>query len=91
MSRIYNPVSMNDAKPILKQSHYGEELELQTMVRQAVGEGDEEYVSVTAPTNLPSGYELIVDIMDGSFWTVQVVRTSTISVRRSYVIGSLTN
>jgi hypothetical protein len=76
MSRIYNPISMNDAKPILTQKFSGgDELELQTMVRQAVADGDEkEYVSVTAPTNLPAGYELIVDVMDGNFWTVQVVR-----------------
>ena len=76
MSRIYNPVSMNDAKPILAPSTYGDELELQTMVRPAVVKGEEDYVDVTAPTNLPGGYELIVDIMDGSFWTVQVVRTT---------------
>jgi hypothetical protein len=77
MSRIYNPISMNDAKPILTQKFSGgDELELQTMVRQAIADGDEkEYVNVTAPTNLPAGYELIVDVMDGSFWTVQVVRS----------------
>lgn len=81
MSRIFKPVSMNDSKPMLEnthQSHYtcSDELELQTMVRQAVVAGEEEYVNVTAPTNLPAGYELIVDIKDGSFWTVQVVRAS---------------
>ena len=43
MSRIYNTVSMNYTNPILKQSTYGDELELQTMVRE------EEHVNVTTP------------------------------------------
>jgi hypothetical protein len=76
MSSIYNPVSMNDAKPILMQgTRDNNEMELQTMVKHAVVTGEVEYVTVTAPTNLPAGYELIVDVMDGSFWTVQVVRS----------------
>jgi hypothetical protein len=34
---------------------------------------DDKYITVSAPTNLPGGYELNVD-SDGSHWTVQVVR-----------------
>lgn len=74
MSKMYNPVSMNDAQPILAHSTHSD-FELQPMTKHAVVKGEEvDYVTVTAPTNLPAGYELIVDVMDGSFWTVQVVR-----------------
>ena len=75
MDRIYNSfASMNDAQPILLPT--ADELELKTMAREPVGEEESsQYVTVTAPTNLPAGYELTVDVMNGSFWTVQVVRT----------------
>ena len=74
MSKAYNPVSMNDAQPMLTQSTYCNDLELQPMTKHAVVEGEIDYVTVTAPTNLPAGYELVVDVLNGSFWTVQVVR-----------------
>ncbi len=74
MDRICNSfASMNDAQPILLPT---DELELKTMMRGQPGE--DQYVTVTAPTNLPAGYELTVDVMDGSFWTVQVVRTTVL-------------
>ena len=58
--------SMNDAQPVL---------ELKTMARGQPPAADE-YVLVTAPSNLPAEYELTVEVMDGSFWTIQVVRTA---------------
>jgi hypothetical protein len=36
------------------------------------GSGEEEYVNMNAPSNLPGGYELNVDL-NGTVYTVQVV------------------
>ena len=78
MSGVYNSVSTNDVQPFLGASSVvHDELELNTIVSKLAVSTEEssQYVTVTAPTNLPAGYELTVDVMDGSFWTVQVVRT----------------
>ena len=78
MSGVYNSVSTNDVQPFLGASSVvHDELELNTIVSKLAASTEEssQYVTVTAPTNLPAGYELTVDVMDGSFWTVQVVRT----------------
>jgi len=81
MLRFQKPVSLNDANPIRNQSSIHENgVEFHKMVEHDVSvngrkeEEEDEYVTVTAPTNLPAGYEYIVESMDGTFWTVQVVR-----------------
>jgi hypothetical protein len=69
-NKMYKPIAVNDATTMIRNTNTN-------IVHDNNGnnnnDGKIEYVTVTAPTNLPGGYELVVDT-NGSFWTVQVVR-----------------
>lgn len=68
---MYKPIVTNDATIIIRNNT---NLDHETnMIDGKTNNNNNkiEYVTVTAPTNLPSGYELVVDT-NGSFWTVQV-------------------
>jgi hypothetical protein len=50
------------------------------------GGGEEEYVNVNAPSNLPGGYELNVDL-NGTAYTVQVVSHTIYSALILFLSG----
>jgi hypothetical protein len=51
---------------------YNDDTHEMTAIRTNMEKDVDEYINVSAPTNLPGGYELNVD-SDGTHWTVQVV------------------
>lgn len=51
--------------------NYNDDTHELTAIRTNLEKDDSEYITVSAPTNLPGGYEMNVD-SDGTHWTVQV-------------------